>query len=191
MRFALLAAGIIVGAAWVTAPPADADPANPATPPNPLFQLVDAAAARLQTAEPVAATKWIKGELIEDTPRVVAVLDSVDADARGHGLDEAYIRRVFTDQINATEAIEYTRFSQWKMDPGSAPAHAPDLSESRTAIDGYDQTMVANLASNQALLHGPNCATTLNDARGQVIASRGLDPMYQQALALATRLYCG
>ena len=188
MRLSLLAAGAIVGATSVLAPPAAADPA---TPPNPLFQLVDTAAARLQTAEPVAATKWVKGELIEDTKRVVQVLDSVDADAAGHGLDEAYIRRVFTDQINATEAIEYTRFSQWKMDPASAPTKAPDLSESRSAIDGFDQTMVADLAADQAVLHGPNCATTLNDARGAVIAARGLDPMYQQALTLATRQYCG
>lgn len=188
MKRSLLAAGVIVGATWAMAPPAVADPA---TPPNPLFQLVDAAAARLQTAEPVAATKWVKGELIEDTKRVVQVLDSVDADAAGHGLDEAFIRRVFTDQINATEAIEYTRFSQWKMDPASAPTKAPDLSESRAAIDGFDQTMVADLAANQAVLHGPNCVTTLSDARGAVIAARGLDPMYQQALTLSTRLYCG
>ncbi|MGB8408262.1 MAG: chorismate mutase [Mycobacterium sp.] len=188
MRFAVLAAGVIVGTTSVIAPPAGADPA---TPPNPLFQLVDTAAARLQTAEPVAATKWVKGDLIDDTKRVVEVLDSVDADGKNHGLDEAYVRRVFTDQINATEGIEYVRFSQWKLDPASAPAHAPDLSESRAAIDGFDQTMVAALAANQAVLHGPNCATTLNDARGAVIAARGLDPMYQQALSLATRLYCG
>lgn len=188
MRLCLLATGIIVGAAGMLAPPATADPT---TPPNPLFHLVDTAAARLQTAEPVAATKWVKGEVIEDTKRVVQVLDGVDADAAGHGLDEAYIRRLFTDQINATEAIEYTRFSQWKMDPGSAPTKAPDLSESRAAIDGFDQTMVTDLAANQGVLHGPNCAATLGDAKGAVIAARGLDPMYQQALNLATRQYCG
>jgi len=188
MRLSLLAAGIIVGAAGLLAPPAAADPA---TVPNPLFHLVDTAAARLQTAEPVSASKWVKGEEIEDTKRVVQVLDGVDADAAGHGLDEAYIRRVFTDQINATEAIEYTRFSQWKMDPASAPRKAGDLSESRAAIDGFDQTMVAELAANRGVLHGPDCATTLADARGAVIAARGLDPMYQQALNLATRQYCG
>ena len=142
MRLSLLTVGAIVGATWVMAPHAAAEPTAP---PNPLFHLVDTAAARLQTAEQVAATKWVKGELIEDPKRVVQVLDSVDADASSHGLDQAYIRRVFTDQINATEAIEYARFSQWKMDPASAPTHAPDLSESRRAIDGFDQTMVADL----------------------------------------------
>lgn len=187
MRLSLLLAGVIAGTTWVTAPLAQADPPPP---PNPLIPLVDAAAARLQTAESVAVAKWVKGDLIEDTKRVVQVLDSVDADGKNHGLDEAYVRRVFTDQINATEGIEYVRFSQWKLDPGSAPGKAADLSESRAAIDGFDQTMVAALAANQAVLHGPNCAQTLNDARGAVIASRSLDPLYQQALTLSTRLYC-
>jgi len=189
MRLRLLATGVIMSAACLGAPTAGADPTPP---PNPLLALVDAAAARLQTAEPVAASKWVTaGDQIEDTKRSVAVLDAVGADAAGRGLDQAYIRRVFTDQINATEAIEYTRFSQWKMDPGSAPKRAPGLDDSRAAIDGYDKTMVAEIAAKQAVLHDPNCAATLADARGQVIGSRGLDPMYQAALNLATRLYCG
>ena len=37
------------------------------------------------------------------------------------------VRRIFTDQIDATEAIEDTRFAQWKLDPESAPGVAPDL----------------------------------------------------------------
>src|SRR5205807_7325905 len=37
---------------------------------NPLFDLVDAATQRLQTADPVAETKWINGGSIEDPPRV-------------------------------------------------------------------------------------------------------------------------
>ena len=187
MRLRLLATAAIVGATLVLPPSATADPTTPV---NPLLQLVDAAAARLQTAESVSAAKWVKGDPIDDTKRVVQILDAVDADAVGHGLDEAYIRRVFTDQINATEGIEYVRFSRRKLDPASAPAKASDLSESRAAIDGFNQTIVAQIAANQAVLHGPNCATTLGDARGQVIASRGLDPLYQQALNLSTRLYC-
>ena len=84
---------------------------------NPLVELVDAATQRLQTAEPVAATKWINGGSIEDPPRVEQVLAAVSADATGKGVDPDFVRRMFTDQIDATEAIEYSRFAQWKLDP--------------------------------------------------------------------------
>ena len=75
---------------------------------NPLVELVDAATQRLQTAEPVAATKWINGGSIEDPPRVEQVLAAVSADATGKGVDPDFVRRMFTDQIHATEAIEYS-----------------------------------------------------------------------------------
>src|SRR6476646_3032257 len=118
-----------------------------AVPAGPLYRLVDTAAQRLATADPVAASKWVNaGPPIDDPPRAAAVLDSVGADAAGHGVDENYVRTVFTDQIHATEGIEYTRFAQWKFDPSSAPTAAPDLSESRTAIDGFNKVMVDEIA---------------------------------------------
>ena len=40
---------------------------------------------------------------------------------------QRYVRTIFTDQIAATEGIEYTRFGQWKFDPATAPTTAPDL----------------------------------------------------------------
>lgn len=53
---------------------------------NPLLELVDAATQRLQTAEPVAASKWNTGSSIEDPPRVEQVLAAVSTDAKGRGL---------------------------------------------------------------------------------------------------------
>ena len=50
---------------------------------NPLLDLVDAATQRLQTAEPVAATKWLTDGSIEDPQRVDQVLAAVSADATG------------------------------------------------------------------------------------------------------------
>ena len=54
---------------------------------NPLLDLVDAATQRLQTAEPVAATKWLTDGSIEDPQRVDQVLAAVSADATGRGVD--------------------------------------------------------------------------------------------------------
>ena len=40
----------------------------------------------------------------------------------GERIDPDYVARVFGDQINATEAIEYSRFADWKLNPSDAPA---------------------------------------------------------------------
>jgi chorismate mutase len=165
-------------------------PAAAAEEPGPLYSLVDTAAQRLMTAEPVAAFKWINGGPINDPPRVQVVLDGVGADASAQQLDPQYVRDIFRDQINATEGIQFTRFGQWKLDPALAPATAPDLAASRTAIDGYNRTMVTEIGAHRDTLLGPACGAALDSAAQAVITARALDPMYQQALAVATESYC-
>jgi chorismate mutase len=157
---------------------------------NPLVELVDAATQRLQTAEPVAATKWISGGSIEDPQRVEQVLSAVAADATRRGIDPGFVRQAFTDQIHATEAIEYSRFAQWKLDPGSAPGVAPDLSSSRATIDRLNTEMVDQVAVHWSVLHSPDCTRMLNDARTTVTNARTLEPLYQRALAFSTHSYC-
>ena len=39
----------------------------------------------------------------------------MSADAAGNAIDPDYVTRVFGDQINATEAIEYSKFADWKL----------------------------------------------------------------------------
>ena len=111
----LVAGSLLVGAVPATA---GAEPAGP------LYRLVDTAAQRLATADPVAASKWINGGPITDVQRANQVLDAVGADATAHNIDPQYVRTVFTDQINATEGIEYARFGQWKFDLPTAPTTA-------------------------------------------------------------------
>ena len=107
-----------------------------------------------------------------------------------HGVDQAYVRTIFTDQIAATEGIEYTRFGQWKFDTSTAPTTAPDLSDSRAVIDGFNKTMVDEIALQWNSLHGPTCSDELRAATDAVGAARQLDPLYRQALSSATRSYC-
>lgn len=157
---------------------------------NPLLELVDAATQRLQTADPVAASKWKTGGSIEDPRRVEQVLAAVSTAATDKGVDAGYVRRIFTDQIDATEAIEYTRFAQWKLDPGSAPSVSPDLSSSRTIIDRLNSEMVEQIAMHWPVLHSPDCTGALDDAKTAIAQSRMLDPLYQQALSFSTNSYC-
>ena len=100
------------------------------------------------------------------------------------------MRTLFTDQIDATEGIEYARFAQWKFDPPAAPTTAPDLSDSRTAIDGFNKTMVDEIALQWNSLHGPACSGRPARATDAVATDRRLDPLYRQALSSATRSYC-
>jgi chorismate mutase len=177
----LVAGSLLVGAFPATA---EAQPADP------LYRLVDTAAQRLATADPVAASKWITGGPITDVQRANQVLDAVAADATAHGVDPQYVRTVFTDQINATEGIEYALFGQWKFDESTAPTAAPDLADSRTAIDGYNKTMVDEIALQWNSLHASACSAELAGATDAVATDRRLDPLYRQALSSATRSYC-
>lgn len=139
----------------------------------------------------MAATKWLNGGPITDPARVRQVLDAVSADATSVNVPTDYVARVFTDQINATEAIQYSRFSWWKLDPAAAPASAPDLSSSRALIDGLNHRMVGEIAGQWQVLNSPDCPVRLGAAKTAVAAARGLDPLYLQALDAATRSYCG
>jgi chorismate mutase len=165
-------------------------PAAHAAPPSPLTPLVDAAAQRLLIADPVAASKWHSGGSIEDPPRVGQVLASVAAAAVADHLDADYVRRVFTDQIDATEAVEYARFSQWKLDPAAAPAAAPELAASRSTIDALNHTIVDEIAAQQNVLTSPDCGPAREEAIDAVSAARELDPLYRRALEHAARSYC-
>ena len=157
---------------------------------SPLTALVGAAAQRLQIAEPVAAFKWNTHGAIEDPGRVEEELAKLGAEATAAHVDPNYVNRVFGDQITATEAIEYSRFAGWKLNPADAPATAPDLSASRSTIDGLNQTMLTQVAADWDQLHSPACAPDLDAARSDVVRARQLDGLYQQALSLATQSYC-
>jgi chorismate mutase len=181
---ALLAAGTLLAGLLSFPAPAGAQPVIP------FYRLVDVAAQRLATADPVAAYKWINGGPITDATRADQVLDAVAADAANRGIDQQYVRDVFADQIGATEGIEYTRFGQWKFDGSTAPTAAPDLSASRAQIDGLNKSMVEEIALHWNSLHSSGCGQDLSDAAGAVIAARQLDDLYRQALTSATRSYC-
>ncbi len=180
MLLCLIASGAAPGDAL-----ADDGPAG-----EPLMELVDAAAQRLQTADPVAATKWLSGAPVTDPARVAQVLGSMARDAEAQGLPAEYARTVFGDQIDANEAIQYSRFSWWKLDPTAAPVAAPDLEESRARIDALNQQIVTELAQQWQLLHSPECPVRLDAAEAAVAGARQLDPLHRQALDAATRSYC-
>lgn len=177
----------LAGLALLAAVPAHADDGAPS---DDLVGLVDTATVRLLTADDVAANKWITGGSITDPARVQQVLAAVAAAAELAGVPTEFVSKVFADQIDATEAVQYSRFSWWKFDPDAAPLDAPDLSASRALIDELNRRMVTEIAQDWTLLRSPDCAAALETAKAGVAGRRGLDPLYRQALDVATRSYC-
>ena len=171
-------------AAALDVPTARADSAGP------LVELVAALAERLQIAEPVAAFKWGTHGYIEDPARVEQEFVALREDAAAAQIDPDYVVSVFHDQINATEAIEYTRFAQWKLNPAGVPPAPPDLAASRAAIDTLNNKILSQITLNWSLLHGPSCGAELAVAKTTVTRVRDLDDLYQQALTTAIRSYC-
>lgn len=188
-RICMMVAPAAAAAAWLSGvsmpTAAHADPQSSLTP------LVDAAAQRLQTADPVAAVKYKTGGAVDDPKREQQVIDSVTSAAKTNHIDPTYVAAVFRNQIDATDSVEHTRFAQWKLDPDSAPAAAPDLADSRMTIDRLNQSIVHEIAAQWNELHSPTCIAELNNALQEVVASRALDQVYQAALSYATHSYCG
>lgn len=158
--------------------------------PGPLVKLVDDAARRLQTADPVAASKYMTGGAVDDPTREQQVIDSVTAAAVVKHVDQAFVHDVFRDQIDATDSLEHSRFAEWKIDPGSAPRTAPDLSSSRDVINGLNDAMVDDIAEQWNVLHSSACPADLDAARAAAAAELHLDPLYQTALGYAVHRYC-
>ena len=98
------------------------------------------------------------------------------ADAAARGIDQQYVRTVFTDQIAATEGIEYTRFGQWKFDP-SPPPRRPRRTFPNHAlqIDGFNKKLVEEIALHWNSLHSAGCGQDLSDATAAVATARQLD----------------
>lgn len=132
---------VVLASAWCSPDLASADPRDPLT------ELIDTAARRLQVAEPVAAAKWHSGGVVADADRVRQELDALAGEATFAQIDSGYLRQVFGDQVDATEAIEYSRFALWKLDPAAVPADAPVLSESRAVIDELNHEMLRQIGA--------------------------------------------
>ncbi len=180
-------APVAVGVAAALVPMA---PVASAQPTHTLTDLVDAAVRRLEVAEPVAANKFHTGGPIVDAVREQQVLDAVAGQAREFQIDPDFVTTAFRDQIDATVGIEYSRLAQWTLDPAAAPADTPDLGSSRGIIDALNREMVTLMAEEWDKLHSPQCVPELDAAKASVVTARGLDPLYRQAVDLATRNYC-
>src|SRR5690349_21028138 len=87
----------------------------------------------------------------------------------------AYKWSAHGDQIDATEAIEYRRFADWKLEPAAVPPPPADLAASRAVIDNLNTKILSHISLNWSLLNSPACAGLLHDAQAEVTRRRNLD----------------
>ncbi|AOJ02607.1 chorismate mutase [Burkholderia mayonis] len=126
-----------------------------------LTNLVALASQRLALAEPVAHWKWINKKPISDPPREAALLADVERRAAANGVDPAYARAFFDDQITASKQVQNALFATWRATHGPERP-TPDLATStRPQLDRLTQSLIAALVRVAPLRDAPDCPSRL------------------------------
>ncbi|RQH09763.1 chorismate mutase [Paraburkholderia dinghuensis] len=122
-----------------------------------LTSLIALVAQRLSLAEPVALWKWANHKPITDAPREAALLDDVQKRASAAGIDPAFARTFFRDQIDASTQVQNALFETWRE--SQAPAGpAPDLATvTRPQLDRLTGQLVSALARVEPLRASADC----------------------------------
>lgn len=151
----LLRASVLCGAALLGTlhvAPARADGDDTA-----LTNLISLVSQRLALAEPVAHWKWVNHRPITDAPREQALLADVQKRAAATGVDPAFARAFFADQIAASTELQEGLFDTWRTSqPPEGPP--PDLATvTRHQLDRLTPQLIAGLARVQPLRAAPDC----------------------------------
>jgi chorismate mutase len=155
-----------------------------------LTNLVALASQRLALAEPVARWKWANGKPIEDRPREAELLASVEKRAAQAGVDPAFARTFFEDQIAASKDVQNALFAAWRATrpPEGAP---PDLAAStRPKLDRLTQSLLTGLAQVEPVRHAPDCQARLARTIANWKALTRYDTGQTQALYTALSHVC-
>ena len=155
-----------------------------------LHPVVELAAARLATADLVAAAKWGTDSPIDDPAREQQVLDTVAAQATQLGADPDEIRVIFRDQIEANKTVQRGLFQRWTDHPDQAPTSKPDLSVVREQINRITSALVQALAATADDRGALTCRPELALAGLQVHHEDHLDALHTRALVRALASVC-
>ncbi|MFE7745342.1 gamma subclass chorismate mutase AroQ [Nocardia sp. NPDC057455] len=182
----LLAAALLMWPASAGAVPSD----------RPLDRLVALVVERLDTADAVAAAKWVAaGELgiepaIDDPAREAEVYDAMARLGAARDLPEDWVRQVFFGQIEANKTVQRGLMLRWRFDPAAAPTAPAGLASVRPIIDRVNVEVLDQLALRRAELTAPDCAERLaRSVFGVFTTGRG-DALHHAALVRAAVSLC-
>jgi len=161
-----------------------------------LDRLVALVLERLDTADAVAAAKWVAaGELgtepaIDDPVREANVYDAMARLGNGRDLPENWVRQVFFGQIEANKTVQRGLMLQWRFDPAAAPTAPEGLASVRPVINRVNVEILDQLDLRRAELTAPDCAERLaRSVFGVFSAGRG-DALHRAALVRAAVSLC-
>jgi chorismate mutase-like protein len=148
---------------------------------EPLRQAID---QRLLLAQDVARAKWNAKAAIEDLPREEQVIGAAVRQGAALGLQEAWVRRVFRAQIEASKTVQRALYLRWQAEGAGRFDDAPDLARTiRPELDRLTTQLLRAMADNQALLHDSDRKADVAAAM-RALQARALDPAAaEQALA--------
>jgi len=167
-----------------------AAPHSATRPLSTLHPVVELAAARLATADLVAAAKWGTDSPIDDPAREQQVLDDVAAQAQQLGADPDEIRVIFRDQIEANKIVQRGLFQRWTDHPDQAPTTKPDLAVVRRQINQITSALVQALADTSTTRATVACRPELALAAFQIHHEDHLDALHTRALIRALPSIC-
>ncbi|WP_330179033.1 gamma subclass chorismate mutase AroQ [Nocardia sp. NBC_01503] len=165
--------------------------------PESLNHLTDLLAARLATADTVAAAKWATATrdgtdpVIDDPAREAQIGDAMATLGTAHGLPETWVRQVFQGQIDANKIVQHSLILEWRHNIPPTPTPAMDLTTVRPIIDQLNTEIITEMADTRAALTSPDCPTHLLASVMTTITTHHSDPLHQAALMRAATPLCG
>ncbi len=125
---------------------------------------------RLDVAPLVAQSKWNSGEPIEAPEREAQILDQVAEDAEAAGVDDAFARRFFDKQFEASKQVQRRLHHQWLQEGRSPFADPPDLAEEvRPVLDRLTPQLIEALADMQRIAEVEGAGRYLEQRAAELI----------------------
>ncbi|MCE8028171.1 gamma subclass chorismate mutase AroQ [Halomonas daqingensis] len=125
---------------------------------------------RLDVAPLVAQSKWNSGAPIEAPEREAQILDQVAEDAEAAGVDDAFARRFFDKQFEASKQIQRRLHHQWLQEGRSPFADPPDLAEEvRPVLDRLTPQLIEALADMQRIAEVEGAGRYLEQRAAELI----------------------
>ncbi|CAM3858404.1 gamma subclass chorismate mutase AroQ [Tsukamurella strandjordii] len=144
---------------------------------------------RLALAEDVAGAKWRNRSPIRDAVQAATVVESAVQQGDSRGLPRDYVSAVFTDQIAASESVQYFLHSQWSTQRNPDPAVA-DLPKLRASLASLTPRILDSLGAVAAAEDGTACRSAADRSTDRQITERGWHDQRGVALRFATSRLC-
>ncbi|ADG79899.1 chorismate mutase OS=Tsukamurella paurometabola (strain ATCC 8368 / DSM / CCUG 35730 / CIP 100753/ JCM 10117 / KCTC 9821 / NBRC 16120 / NCIMB 702349 /NCTC 13040) OX=521096 GN=Tpau_3314 PE=4 SV=1 [Tsukamurella paurometabola] len=178
---------VVVAGSQVGGGAATAAPALPQTAP---VAVVDLLGQRLALAEEVAATKWRERRPVRDAAQADAVVRSAVAQGRQRDLDEQYVTAVFSDQIAASESVQFALHGRWSIDRTADPKPG-DLVTVRSTLAALTPRILDSLRALETDARGVGaCEADVRSATQQQIDARRWSDERGAALRFAVSRLC-